>query len=75
MGKAIGLLLAVVAIWITVEVYTQGADGAFGGRFASLIGDEDASQAPQGSATQRAGAAVERAHGEHEARYDELIPE
>jgi hypothetical protein len=75
MGKAISLLLAVVAIWITVEIYTQGADGAFGGRLAPLIGSEDASQAPRGSAAKRAGAAVERAHDEHEARYGELIPE
>ena len=73
MGKTIGLLFAVVAIWITVEIYTQGASNAFGGRFASLLADGDA--APRGSAAQRAGAAVERAQREHEQRYDELLPE
>ena len=72
MGKAIGLLLAVVAIWITVEIYTSGADGAFGGRLSSLIGSGDA---PPESTAKRTGAAVERAHEEHEARYGELIPE
>jgi hypothetical protein len=73
MGKAIGLLLAVVVIWITVEIYTQGASNAFGGRFASLIGDGNA--APRGSTAQRVGAAVGRAHEEQDKRYKELIPE
>jgi hypothetical protein len=73
MGKAIGLLFAVAAIWITLEIYTQGTSNAFGGRFASLLGSGDA--APRGSAPQRAGAAVERAQREHEQRYDQLLPE
>ena len=73
MGKTIGLLLAVVAIWITVEIYTQGASNAFGGRFASLIGGDDA--APRGTTAQRVGHAVERAQQEHEQRYEGLLPE
>lgn len=73
MGKAIGLLLAAVSIWITVEVYTQGASNAFGGRFASLVGGGEA--APRGTTVQRAGQAVERAHHEHEQRFDGLLPE
>lgn len=36
MGKAFGILLIVVAIWIGLEVYTEGVDGAFGGRLAFL---------------------------------------
>jgi len=75
MGKAIGLLLAVVAIWITVELYTQGSSNAFGGRFAALIGSDDAAQAPRGTTAQRVGNAVGRAHQEHEKRYDDVIPE
>ncbi len=75
MGKAIGLLLAVVAIWITVEVYTEGASNAFGGRFASLIGGGDAAQAPRGTTAQRVGNAVGRAQREHEERYDDLLSE
>jgi hypothetical protein len=73
MGKAIGLLLAVVVIWITVEVYTQGTSNAFGGRFSALIGDRE--PAPRGSTVQRVGDAVGQAQREHEARYDELMPE
>jgi hypothetical protein len=75
MGKAIGLLLAVAAIWITAEIYTQGTDKAFGGRLAPWIGGGDASQEQRGTATQRAGNAVGRAHEEHDARYETLLPE
>jgi hypothetical protein len=71
MGKAIGLLLAVAAIWVTVEIYTQGADVAFGGRLAGWIGG-DASPERRGSAAQRAGGAVGRAHEQNEARYESL---
>ena len=74
MGKAIGLLLGVVVIWVTVELYTQG-DAAFGGRLAALTGDADGASAPRASTPRRAGAAVERAQRDREARYGELIPE
>jgi hypothetical protein len=70
MGKAIGLLLAVVAIWVTVEVYTQGVGNAFGGRLAAFTGDGGA---PHGTTAQRVGAAVGRAHQEHDERYDKLL--
>jgi hypothetical protein len=73
MVKAIGLLLAVSVIWITVEIYTEGPDAAFGGRLAQLTGG--AAPEPRASAPRRAGAAVERAQREHEERYDALIPE
>jgi hypothetical protein len=75
MGKALGLLLAVAAIWITAEIYTQGADKAFGGRLAGWIGGGDASENQRGTAAQRAGGAVGRAQEEHDARYDALLPE
>ena len=75
MGKAIGLLLAVAAIWVTAEIYMQGADNAFGGRFAGWIGSGDAAHEPRGSAPQRAGNAVQRAHEESDARRDALLPE
>jgi hypothetical protein len=74
MGKAIGLLLAVVAIWFTVELYTQGPDQAFGGLLASSMGSEEGA-APRATTAQRAGAAVERANAEHEARYKEMLGE
>ncbi|MDX1648403.1 MAG: hypothetical protein R3263_00990 [Myxococcota bacterium] len=36
MGKAFGILLIVVAVWVGMEVYTEGMHGAFGGRLAFL---------------------------------------
>ena len=75
MGKAIGLLLAVGAIWVTAEIYTQGADNAFGGRLAAWIGSGDASNERRGSAAQRVGGAVGRAQEEHDQRYEALLPE
>jgi len=75
MGKAIGLLLAVAAIWVTAEIYTQGADNAFGGRLAAWFGSGDASHERRGSVAQRAGNAVGRAQQEHDARFDAVAPE
>ena len=76
MGKVLGILLAAVSVWVMVEVYTEGVSGAFGGAFASLSGDGSEARVEHPASTaQRAGAAVERAHQEHEARYEELLPE
>ena len=75
MGKAFGLLFAVTAIWATVEIYTQGADHAFGGRLAPWIGSGAASHEQRGTTAQRVGNAVGRAHEEHDERYDALLPE
>jgi hypothetical protein len=36
MGKAFGILLIVTAVWVGLEVYTEGVNGAFGGRLAFL---------------------------------------
>jgi len=71
MGKTIGLLLGVIAIWITVEIYTQGLDNAFGGLFAA----RDGSDASRASTAQRVGNAVARAHRERDERYDRVMPE
>ncbi len=34
MQKIFGVLFILIAIWIAIEVYTKGTDGAFGGLFA-----------------------------------------
>jgi hypothetical protein len=34
MGKLIGLILLVLCVWVAIEVYEKGMDGAFGGAFA-----------------------------------------
>jgi hypothetical protein len=73
MGRVIGFLLGVLAIWATVEIYVNGTDGAFGGRLARYgVVEEGATQAP---ATERARAAVEAAHTAQQDRYEDLLPE
>jgi hypothetical protein len=76
MGKILGILLVVVGIWLGLEVYLNGMQGAFGGALASLEGsaDEQAIRDPR-SVPQRAGDAVERAHAEAEARLERMLGE
>ena len=80
MGKIFGILLVVVGIWLGLEVYQNGMQGAFGGALASLDGyidgyvDEQAARDPR-PVTQRAGDAVERAHAEAEARLNRMLGE
>lgn len=35
MQKVFGILLIVLAVWVGLEVFTKGMDGAFGGLLAS----------------------------------------
>jgi hypothetical protein len=74
MVKAIGLLIGVAVIWAAVEIYTEGPDAAFGGRFASWIGS-GAPGEKRGSTAERVGAAVGRAREQERERYDHLMPE
>jgi hypothetical protein len=71
MGKLIGLLLTVAGIWVGLEVYQNGVEGAFGG----ILAGESAQLEPAPTAPQRAGVAVQRAHGEADARRDKLLTE
>ncbi len=48
MNKLFVILLIVGAIWVGMEIYNEGTDGAFGGMFApleSVRGNEDGSTA------------------------------
>lgn len=76
MGKMIGILLVVVGIWLGLEVYQNGIQGAFGGALAGLRGsaDEQGLRDPR-SVPQRAGAAVERAHAEAQERLNRMLDE
>ena len=42
MGKAIGIALMVMALWVGMEIYTEGMSGAFGG----LLQDFGVAEAP-----------------------------
>ena len=37
MGRIIGILLMVLAVWIGMEFYTKGSERAFGGIFAGAL--------------------------------------
>lgn len=76
MAKIFGILLVVVGLWLGLEVYQNGIQGAFGGALASLDGSAD-EQAVRDSRSvpQRAGDAVERAHAEAEARLHRMLGE
>jgi hypothetical protein len=77
MSRLIGMLLMVVAIWVGVEVYLNGTQGAFGGALASLDGSAgtDATARDPRTIPQRAGAAVGRAHEEADQRRSRLLGE
>jgi hypothetical protein len=68
MAKLLGLILLVLAVWVAVEVFDKGVDGAFGGLFATVgaplqrSGSADAptaSPAQRGSLAKRIGVKVQ----------------
>jgi hypothetical protein len=74
MGKAFGILLIAVLVWIGLELYLKGPEGALGGAFSSYLGAEAAEEREQSLSTpQRAGAALERAHRQNQARYEQML--
>ena len=77
MSKLIGILLMVVGIWVGVEVYVNGTQGAFGGALASLDGSGGGQAEVRDHRTvpQRAGATVGRAHSEADDRRDRMLSE
>ncbi len=56
MGKAFGMLLMLVALWVGLTLYSEGTQSAFGGAFASVasagVGRDGAD--PAGAAAGRA---------------------
>ena len=61
-GRLAGITFVVLMVWISVTVYDEGIDQAFGGFFTSFV-DPTAIEAPaDGSAPDRATDAFQRAH-------------
>ena len=56
--QVLAILLLVLAVWVGLEVYTQGTDQAFGGLFARFSGRPPAAE-PQLSTPKRVGAKVQ----------------
>lgn len=72
MGRIARIAIIIVALWVAVEVYTEGLDGAFGGMFASTITNPLERTA---SAPQRARVATERALQETDERRRRMLGE
>ena len=47
MGKLVGIVLVVIALWVGAEISTHGTNGAFGGLFASGDPVRDLRTTPQ----------------------------
>lgn len=76
MGKVIGILMLVVAMWTGAEVYNKGTANAFGGVLAKAGWVEPAPEsAAPASAGRRVGSAVVGAHDEANARRERLLAE
>jgi hypothetical protein len=67
MSKAFGFLGLVVTLWIVMEFYANGIEGAFGGALASDSGSNAVLR------TERAADAFERAYDESTARVDRAL--
>jgi hypothetical protein len=78
MGKAFGILVIVVGVWVGAEIYTQGVEGAFGGLFAGFVApaaSDEGEPDPYRWTGERAGESVGRAHDESEARRRQMLGE
>jgi hypothetical protein len=77
MGKIVGMLLMVVAIWVGMEVYNEGADRAFGGTFSFLKAGDDLPERAvhRVSTPKRVGKKVDAAIRGGAERYERLVGE
>jgi hypothetical protein len=75
MGKLVVLAMMVGLIWVGMEVYTEGANNAFGGVFSFLTaGDEMPEKASEYVSTpRRVGAKVDESIQQGAARYERLV--
>ena len=75
MGRLIGLVLMVTAMYVGMEVYTKGTEHALGGAFARFAAEGEAEGPYDAGETtpQRAGTAVKRAHQVASERRSKLL--
>ncbi len=76
MARVIGILFIVAGIWVGLEVYTEGVEGAFGGMFAGWTEplaptDFDYAEA-HGSNLKRVGDSVQQSLDEGMKRYESV---
>jgi hypothetical protein len=73
MGRAFGILMLVVGLWVGLTIYTEGFDNAFGGRLAFL--SEEKADGDTRPPTERVRDKISQAHAEAEARREKLLRE
>ena len=73
MARILKLALLVLFIWASVEIYTNGFDGAFGDLFAQQKTSVDRSGIV--STSKRAAGAFQRAYDKSETRVDKMLEE
>jgi len=66
--RLVGIIFLVLGIWIGVEVYTEGIDGAFGGILGSGTEVSEARSTPE-----RARDAFQRAYDQSEERVNRQL--
>jgi hypothetical protein len=75
MGKVIGGLIVVSAIWVGVEMMTNGPSRAFGGLFANFVSNSETEEVDDRSTARRSGDSVARARDEATARRERMLAE
>ncbi len=73
MGRMFGLVLLLVSVWVGVEVYTRGLEGAFGGALASFAADDSPAHRAREKLSDRVESAARGAHRFAEERRDRLM--
>jgi hypothetical protein len=69
MQKAFGIGLVVLALWFALEIFTNGTNGAFGGRLAPYLGGGDGRPITE-RVRERSQAAAQK-HADRAQRVDE----
>ncbi len=76
MARVMGILFIVAGIWVGLEVYTEGVEGAFGGTFAAwtkpLPGTDFDYAEAHGSNVKRVGENVQQSFDEGMKRYESV---
>ncbi len=75
MARTAKLVLLLLFVWSSVEFYTNGFDGAFGGLFAQQKQSSAVEQSKIVSTSKRAAGAFQRAYDTSETRVEKMLEE
>ena len=75
MARILKLALLVLFVWASVEIYTNGLNGAFGGLFAQQKKTSVVDRMKLSSTLERAAGALQRAHDKSESRVEKMLEE